>query len=105
MFRFLGARMICAASRMAAALVWAGSAYAVCIKITKISELESIGISAKMPLSGNYCLGKTIQANGATIAPIGTSTAPLTGTFDGKGYEISGLTISGTGIYVGLFAY
>jgi The GLUG motif len=76
--------------------------------ITSIPQLQKIGNPSAMPpmpLSGNYCLGKPIQANGATIAPIGTSTAPFTGTFDGQGYEISGLTVSGTGIYVGLFAY
>jgi Immunoglobulin I-set domain/M26 IgA1-specific Metallo-endopeptidase N-terminal region len=70
-------------------------------KIIDVPGLQAI----QSNLSGNYCLGQTISANGATIAPIGTSTAPFTGTFDGQGYEISGLTINDTGIYVGLFAY
>lgn len=55
-------------------------------------------------LSGHYVLGANIDATGATIAPIGSSTNPFTGTFDGNGHTINGLHVAGNGIYVGLFA-
>ena len=37
--------------------------------------------------------------------PIGNGTTQYTGTFDGCGYSITGLTIDSTGQYVGLFGY
>jgi Bacterial Ig domain/Immunoglobulin I-set domain/The GLUG motif len=70
-----------------------------CTKITTLNGLQNIS------LAGSYCLANDIDANGASFVPIGTSTTPFTGTFDGQGYEISGLTINDPGIYVGLFAY
>ncbi len=66
--------------------------------------------------SGSYALAANLDASataGTTAAgiwgtggfvPIGTSAAPFTGTFDGKGYVISGLVINRPGMdYVGLF--
>jgi hypothetical protein len=104
MFRFLGVVVVIAFVFVAQMSNPAAAACSSTNTITSIPQLKKIGSSATA-LAGDYCLGKTISANGATIAPIGTSTAPFTGTFDGQGYEIGGLTISGTGIYVGLFAY
>lgn len=40
----------------------------------------------------------------ANFAPIGTQEHPYTGTFNGNGHNISGLTVSGSD-YVGLFGY
>lgn len=40
----------------------------------------------------------------ANFAPIGTKTAPYTGTFNGNSHSISGLSVSGSD-YVGLFGY
>lgn len=40
----------------------------------------------------------------ANFAPIGTETASYTGTFNGNGHSISGLSVSGSD-YVGLFGY
>lgn len=40
----------------------------------------------------------------ANFAPIGTKTAPYTGTFNGNSHNISGLSVSGSD-YVGLFGY
>ena len=40
----------------------------------------------------------------ANFAPIGTETASYTGTFNGNGHNISGLSVSGSD-YVGLFSY
>ena len=45
------------------------------------------------------------SAQGNTWTPIGNSSSPYFGTFDGKGYTITGLTIESTGIYIGLFGY
>ncbi len=55
-------------------------------------------------LSGHYILGANIDATGLNVAPIGSSSNPFTGTFDGNGHTINGLHIAGNGIYVGLFA-
>ncbi|MBR1064336.1 hypothetical protein ABIF79_008161 [Bradyrhizobium japonicum] len=54
--------------------------------------------------SGRYVLGANIDATGFTVAPIGSSTSPFTGTFDGNGHTINGLHVVGNGTYVGLFA-
>ncbi len=65
-------------------------------------------------LSGTYALGRDIDAsstaawnNGDGFAPVGNSGAVrFTGTFDGGGYTISGLTINrSTADFVGLFGH
>lgn len=55
-------------------------------------------------LSGHYILGANIDATGITIGPIGSSTNPFTGTFEGNGHTINGLHVVGNGSHVGLFA-
>jgi hypothetical protein len=55
-------------------------------------------------LSGNFVLDANIDATGITIAPIGSSSNPFTGTFEGNGHTINGLHVVGNGTYVGLFA-
>ncbi|MGB4558828.1 MAG: YDG domain-containing protein, partial [Burkholderiaceae bacterium] len=63
-------------------------------------------------LAGKYVLGADINASGtsswnanAGFLPIGTSSSPFNGTFDGLGHTISGLTIKRpTTTSVGLFA-
>ncbi len=61
-------------------------------------------------LSGNYALGKDINATvtsgwnaGAGFVPIGNGTTNFTGKFDGLGHTISNLTINSIGSDVGLF--
>ena len=79
------------------------------IVINNLSELQ--GISSN--LGGNYVLGADIDATltsewngGAGFAPIGNSTTPFTGTFDGRGHSINNLTIyRPTTDNVGLFGY
>ncbi|QOX79681.1 hypothetical protein FY034_12255 [Trichlorobacter lovleyi] len=76
------------------------------------------GMAATANLSGNYALGSDIDAtataawgSNAGFIPIGTSTNPFMGTFDGLGHRIRNITInlptdyvqSGTNNYVGLF--
>ena len=64
-------------------------------------------------LSGNYVLGANIDATGTSFwntnsgfTPVGNSTTPFTGTFDGLGHTITNLTINRpTTAYVGLFGY
>src|SRR5579864_711037 len=52
-------------------------------------------------LSGSYVLGNNIDASatstwnsGSGFIPVGSSTAPFTGTLNGKGYTVTGLFIS-----------
>src|SRR5882757_5587194 len=62
-------------------------------------------------LGAHYALGSNIDASatsawngGAGFMPIGSNTAPFTGTFDGLGHAISNLTINLPSMnYVGLF--
>ncbi|MGY3132340.1 VCBS repeat-containing protein [Bradyrhizobium sp. USDA 4501] len=68
--------------------------------INTLADLEAV----RNDLSGHYILGANIDATGLNIAPIGSTTNPFTGTFDGNGHTINGLHIVGNGIYVGLFA-
>ncbi len=57
-------------------------------------------------LDEDYVLGANIDASGENFDPIGDSSTPFTGTFDGDGYTISGLTIdTSSDAYVGLFGY
>ena len=78
------------------------------------------GMAATANLATNYVLGSNIEAcatggcgtpanawnAGAGFTPIGYSTTPFTGTFDGLGHTISNLTINReTENYVGLFGF
>ncbi|WP_215408138.1 YDG domain-containing protein [Janthinobacterium sp. JC611] len=61
-------------------------------------------------LSGNYVLGSNIDARGTSgwdggkgFAPIGSDATPFTGTLDGLGHEIVGLTINRPDVPVGMF--
>jgi len=104
--------------------------------ISSFDELCKIGVDAQYPLTGNYVLIKDIDASesreldgGAGFLPIGErkvlvaggfgrpdvvdSAKAFSGTFDGRGYKISGLYINrtasdeaaGSGINVGLFGF
>ncbi|WP_291524409.1 filamentous hemagglutinin N-terminal domain-containing protein, partial [Acidithiobacillus sp.] len=71
------------------------------------STLQSIGSS----LAGDYALGTNLSLTGSTpsgdFTPIGTSfNNAFTGTFDGLGHTIAGLTIdTASSSYVGLFGF
>lgn len=65
--------------------------------ITTVNELQDMNLD----LAGDYELANDIDASatagwngGLGFEPIGTSAAPFTGTFDGKGFTITGLTIN-----------
>ena len=70
--------------------------------ISSAAELAAIG-DDKTSLSGNYILTGNIDLSGRSIwKPIGDRTNAFTGSFDGNGYKISGLSSSGYQ-YAGLF--
>ena len=71
--------------------------------ITTATELQNMNLD----LSGDYVLGNDIDASSIpNFDPIGDDVTQFTGTFDGQGHTIAGLTINRPGEdYVGLFGY
>jgi hypothetical protein len=68
--------------------------------ISSVTDLQNMAND----LAGEYYLTQDIDASGVSFTPVGTSGSPFTGTFDGNGYRITGLTITaGTTTNVGLF--
>jgi The GLUG motif. len=61
--------------------------------------VEEIDASASNPSSSGYNTQTTAWT------PIGNYDNPYTGTFDGNGFTITGLTIESTNDYIGLFGY
>ena len=53
-------------------------------------------------LSAHYKLGADIDLLGEEFTPMGTSSSPFTGNFDGDGYAVRGLKVAADG-YAGLF--
>ena len=53
--------------------------------------------------SASAVLTADIDLSGETWTPIGSESTPYTGTFDGQGYTISGMTIENAESYSGLF--
>ncbi len=72
-------------------------------EIATAEELKAI----REDLSGNYVLVSDIDLSGEVWDPIGTEDQPFSGTLDGGGYTITGLTVeSSVGINgSGLFGY
>ena len=99
------------AAVMTVLLLCALPALAAVIEINDIDELQLIGNG--YPIDGNYVLGNNIDARtaagwdgGKGFKPIGSSTTPFTGTFDGANYTITYLIIDRAGEnYIGLFGY
>ena len=60
-------------------------------------------------VSSDATVGCVLEADidmlSASLSPIGSSSLPYKGTFDGNGYTISNATISGDGTYAGFFGY
>ena len=72
--------------------------------ISSVAELNAIRADSST-LAGNYILTADIDLSSIeNWQPIGGSTNRFTGSFDGSGNEISGMTISGNE-YAGLFGY
>lgn len=57
--------------------------------ISTVEDLKNI----TNDLDGDYILKNDLNLSGITWTPIGTADAPFTGTLDGNGYTISGLTM------------
>lgn len=73
-------------------------------RVYNAHQLNWLGENDKM--DANIELARSFRA-GAAVKPIGTSSAPYTGTFDGKGYKIIDLEINGEehDTHQALFAY
>lgn len=82
---------------LAAAFAMSTSAFAA----TQINDAAGLAAMA-YDLAGEYELTADIQLSGEW-APIGNNDAPFTGTFNGNGHSISGLTYTTNGNWVGLF--
>ena len=68
--------------------------------------LQEWAEAAKADPSTNCTLGDNITLTGTNNwTPIGTGAAPYTGAFDGGKHTISGLSVSSSDDYVGLFGY
>lgn len=68
--------------------------------IYNVNQLNAI----RYNLNREYVLASNIDLSGVDFAPIGTNSAPFTGTIKNQGsYQISGLKVSDT--YAGLFGY
>ncbi len=72
-----------------------GTTTATITEIDTWQKLQAIGTDADS-LKGHYKLTKDLGSEGrlANFTPIGTYSEPFTGTFDGNGHTITGLTIS-----------
>jgi len=78
------------------------------IPISSKEELKKIGTTTEYKLNGNYHLTNNIDLSNETWLPIGVSTDPFVGIFDGQGYVISNFIISSPTNYypnTGLFGY
>ena len=62
-------------------------------------------VNSEFFTSAYAVLDNDIDLGGEAWTPIGTSDRPYTGTFDGKGHTVSGLSVSSDLEYVGLFGY
>src|SRR5690606_13040242 len=72
------------------------------IKISTLAQLRAMSPTGDYELSGNINASATSTT---AFVPIGSSTTPFSGSFDGKGYKISNLKIAGNRSYAGLFGY
>ena len=69
--------------------------------VTTPAELQAISSD----LDAYYALGNDIDLSGVTWTPIGSTSTPFIGSFDGRNYTISNLVINTPSTsYVGLFA-
>lgn len=74
------------------------------VKISSADELIDFATRVNSgETSLNAELTKDIDMSEETYTPIGTSSKPYSGTFDGNGYEVQNLTISSSNKQIGLF--
>lgn len=91
--------------KMKSSLVFAFSLFVSLVASAQTQITDEAGLKAiANDLTGNYVLTGDITLTSEWV-PIGTSTTPFTGSLDGKGHSINGLTIS-TGVdNVGFFGF
>ena len=81
--------------------------YDINTKTITIYSGEGLKVAAEVVNSGdtdlNITLDNDIDLTGIEWTPIGTESRPYTGTFDGGTYTITGLTVTGSNEYAGLF--
>lgn len=75
--------------------------------VTSAEGLKNIAklVNEEWNLSINITLDNDIDLTGINWTPIGTYDNPYTGTFNGGGKTITGLTVTGSNEYAGLFGY
>ena len=103
---------ICTTLGLGLLVLQGGSVQAADIPISTCAELQGI---ISNDLAGDYYLTNDIDCtgfgldssgNGEGFMPIGDADAPFTGTFDGKGFTISNVSIDRPAMnYVGLFGW
>src|SRR3989338_2927576 len=69
--------------------------------ISSCTDLQNIAND----LTVSYILGDDIDCTGVTFTPIGNSSTPFLGTFDGQNHQITNLVINSTSQNTGLFGY
>lgn len=75
---------------------------AVTVVSGEIYSVQDLKAVSKYP-GDSYVLMNDLDLRGEEWTPIGTSSAPFTGVFNGNGHSISGLKVSGKSDYSGLF--
>jgi urease accessory protein UreF len=71
--------------------------------ICTAAQFNNIGANAQY-VADSYILGQSISLSGGTTM-IGSSVNPFSGTFNGQGYSLTGVSLTGSANYVGLFSY
>jgi The GLUG motif. len=66
--------------------------------------LTSANLAASIGTAGKYVLTEDIDLSATTWTPVGTTTTPFAGSFDGKGHSVT-LAITGTANNSGFFGY
>ncbi len=67
-----------------------GAGPAACTPIASPADLQNM----QNNLAGSYCLTTNLDMTGVSFTPIGSSSSPFGGSFDGQGHTISNLTIN-----------
>lgn len=82
------------------AFISSDAASAACVSISSESDLHGI----KSDMTGDYCLTRDLELTDQFV-PIGSLADAFSGSFDGRGHTIRGLTIRSERSSVGLFAW
>ena len=62
--------------------------------ISSEEQLRAIGTTDEYPMDGSYLQNGDIELSAGEWVPIGTWEHPFTGTYNGNGFEIKGLTMT-----------